>query len=166
MFRNQMIISFFLLILSACASSTIWKLDSIATGEKAFDSARLVYANAIASPLQFEIVGQETGVESFLSLSKHRLTASSEYPNEIEAQFTIEEEKFVERIPLLEGRMRLRLPPELSGRFIEALQEGKKIDILLDGFELTLEPERFSKFYEQVARKADRSVNPLEGSLE
>jgi len=166
MFRNKIFNSFLLLTLSACTATNIWQLDSIATGEKAFDSAKLVYSDPMLSPLRFEVVGQESGIESFISLSKHRLTVSSENPNAIEAQFTIEGEKFVEMIPILEGRMRLRLPPELTGRLIEALQEGKKIDILLDGFEQTLEPERFSKLYEKVAERADRSANPLEGSLE
>ncbi len=140
----------FLLTLTACSTSNIWILDSIATGEKAFDSARLICSNQSLSPLQFEVVALETGIESFLSLSRHRLTASSEDPNAIEAQFTIDGKKFFEMIPLLEGRMRLRLPPELTGRLTRALQEGKKIDILLDGFEQTLEPERFSKLYDQL----------------
>lgn len=132
-----------MLILSACTATNIWQLDSIATGEKAFDSARLVYSDPLHSPLRFEVVGLETGVESFISLSKHKLSPSRDHPNAVEAQFTIDGEKFVEVIPILEGRMRLRLPPELTGRLIEALQEGEKIDILLDGFEQTLEPESF-----------------------
>jgi hypothetical protein len=134
------------LLLSGCAAPTLWQLDSIVTGERAFDSKRLICSDPILSPLQFEVVATEAGTIGFLSLAKYRLTSASH----LEAQFSIDGDKWTEELPILEGRMRLKLPTNLTCRLIEALQSGKKVDILLDGFEQRLDPERFAELYKQL----------------
>ena len=94
MFQNKPFNYLFLLTLSSCTATNIWQLDSIATGEKTFDSSRLVFSDPIHSPLRFEVVSLESGVESFISLSKHKLTPSPDHPGAVETQFTIDGEKF------------------------------------------------------------------------
>ena len=136
-----------LLLLTSCAGPNLWTLDTLATGEKAFNSAKISHVDLNHSPLQFEVVSTKAGVASFLKLTKYQFTSSQEYPGMVEAFVSIDGEKFTEILPILEGRMCLRLPQQLTDRLTRALQDGKKIDIFLDGFGQTLPSEGFSKFY-------------------
>lgn len=127
-----------------------WKLESIATGDRVFDSARLIYSNS-DSPLRFEIVQLETGVEAFLSLMKFKFTSLET----VAMEFLINGERFEETAPLLEGKTRLRLPQETTERLIRALQDGREVVMMVDGFERHLDSERFLEQYKKLAdRKA------------
>jgi hypothetical protein len=122
-----------------------WKLDSIATGVERFDSIRLTYA-AGDSPLRFEIMAVNGGVETFLNLTRHKFT-----PKEaVKVEISIGGEKSIETIPLLEGKMRLRFPLETTERLLGALQEGQEVAIMVDGFEARLSPEGFERQYENL----------------
>jgi hypothetical protein len=134
-----------LVILAGCASSTQWKLDSIATGVEAFDSMRLLYEDS-TSPLRFEIVRLETGIEAFLSLTRYKFSGLEN----ILVQFEIEGVRGEVTLPLLSGKMRIRLPEELTKRFIKALQEGREVVMIVDGSEQHLDPEQFAKKYEKL----------------
>ena len=154
------------LILAGCAGTQSWRLDAIEAGDKAFNYTKLIYIDPKSAPLNFEIICQDTLVEAFLYLTKHKLTPPQEHPQSIDVEFTIDDQRFCESVPLLEGRMRLRLPQELAERLILALQEGKKIDILLDGFQQRLNPECFPKLYAKLVKPTDQLTNRLKGLFE
>jgi hypothetical protein len=120
---------------AACSLSSPWKLESIDTGERLFDSARLIYSDS-TSPLRFEIIQIGGGTEAFLSLTKYKFNPT----REVNIELHINEEKFQATLPLLEGKMRLRFPSELTKLLINALQEGKQITIMADGFNQQLAP--------------------------
>ena len=73
-------------------------------------------------------------VGAFLNLTQFRFKDK----HEIEIFFTIDTKSFTESLPVLEGGMRLRLPEEITREIILALRNGKKVSILVDGFEQTL----------------------------
>ena len=56
---------------------------------------------------------------------------------------------FEETLPLLEGRMRMRLPANITEKMAQALQEGREVRILVDNMESWIFPEQFTKFYGQ-----------------
>lgn len=149
---------FLILIFCGCTAASPWVFESILTGEKTFDAARLVYSDH-DSPLRFEIVRLETGIEAFLSLTKYKFSD----PENIKIEFNIHEEKIIEILPLLEGNMRIRFSSELTMRLIRALQEGKEIAILVDGFEQHLDPGYFVKQYEQLSSQSATFRNPFKG---
>ena len=150
------------------AAVSPWKLDSIAAGDKSFDSARLVYRNPAGnSPLRLEFLRIGTSIDLFLNLSQFTIAPSLLDPASASVRFAIEgEPPFEEPIPLLEGRMRLRFLPETASRVTRALQDGKKVGILVDGFEETIEPERFPKLYEKLAGGSTLLQNPFKGPME
>lgn len=126
-----------------------WKLDSISTGVESFDSARLTYSTA-DSPLRFEIMAAQDGIETFLSLTRHKFTPKED----VKVAISIGGEKSVETIPFLEGKMRLRFPLETTERILRALQEGQEVAIMVDGFEGRLSPERFLSQYENLLERS------------
>ena len=84
----------------------------------------------------------------------------------IKAEFRIGEEKIEETLPLLEGNMRLRCSSQLTERLIVALQEGKEVIILVDGFEERLNPAHFLRAYKKLQAKETFLKNlPLKGLL-
>jgi hypothetical protein len=128
----------------SCAAPQTWTLDTIATGNQAFDSSRLKFASTQAHPpVAFEMIKMGDQVEAFISLTRFRFTS----PEQVKVLFTIGQETFEEALAVNEGAMRVRLLPETTGRVIQALQEGHKVAILIDGFEETLDPEQFSSSF-------------------
>lgn len=144
--------------LAGCTAASPWKLETISTGNRSFDSARLSYSDN-DSPLRFEIVRMETNIEAFLNLKKYKFTPS----DKVKIEFYIDGEKTTETVPFLEGKMRLRLPQETTKRVIEALQEGMEVVIMVDGFEEHIYPELFKKQYEKLAGESALFRNPFKG---
>ncbi|MBM3184179.1 MAG: hypothetical protein FJZ64_02610 [Chlamydiae bacterium] len=148
-----------LLIFTACSAPNPWKYQSIPVDDPIFDSARLTYV--ASSPLQFEIMRLGQEIEGFLNLTKHKFSSSKKT---VKAEFRMGEDKIIAELPVLEGNMRVPLPLPLTNQLISALQEGKEVVILVDGFEERLNPNRFFSFYEKLQRK-DSFINylPLKG---
>lgn len=120
-------------------------MDSIQTGTSSFDSARLRYISEEAhDPLRFEFLKVGQTVEAFLSLERFRFGEK-----EITVAFQMEEESFETRLLVHEGGMRIRLDPESTQIMIEALQKGKEVVILVDGFEKRVKADRFSPSFSQ-----------------
>lgn len=157
-----------LLLLSSCTHSpSHWQLDAIAAGDSAYDSARLRSLNPNAdSPLTFELLKMGNQIEAFLSLTHFQLTPDKETPSLTTVSFFIENENFTEQVPLLEGRMRIRLSLETTERVTQALQEGKKVSILLGSFEKTLDPEQFSQVFARFKGSLPFLQNFLKGPLQ
>ncbi len=136
MFRLILLIET-LFLLTACNAPTSWVTSSIATGNTAFDSTRLQFISSEAHPpLTFEMIQFADHTEAYIYLNRFRFSS-----NPIPIQVTIEEEVYLEEVFIHEGAMRLKLSSELTKRIILALQDGKEVGILIDGFEEKLTPK-------------------------
>lgn len=135
--------SLLLFFLTACASPSLWQLDSVPL------YTRLLYHDPTSpSPLRFELIQHGEEITAYLNLTQHRLSACPSLP----LKLLIRDEVYEEEHPLLEGRMRLRLSSQLTNKLIEALQNGTSVTLSLDGFEETLRSESFTGFYQQLMR--------------
>jgi len=149
--------------LAGCREAN-WKLESIPTGSYSFDTARMVYHDPkSASQLRLEFVRQKNEISSYLNLIRYRFQPLATDPPTVIALISIDGTSWNEPLPVLEGRMRLPLPSSLTQRLISALQEGKKIAILVDGFEEILFPDQFSTFYEKLMGGTIFFQNPFKG---
>lgn len=125
-----------------------------------FQSTRLRYLNPErACPVLFEMLRVENEISTFLSLSRSRWTSS----DTLTATLRIDSQEFQETLPVLEGRMRLRLPPSATTRIISALQAGTEVVILIDGFEEKLRPEQFNSYFEKFTGRGFSLNNFLKG---
>ena len=154
-------------LLAGCAKPTLWEFDSIAAGDKSYDSARLLYQDPESgSHLRLEFLRIGTGVDLFLNLTQYTISPSPLDPSSTLVPLKIGEAPPIEeRAHLLEGRMRLRFEPETASLITRALQEGKRVGILIDGFEETIEPERFGQFYEKLTGSASFFQNLIKGPM-
>lgn len=157
----------YLLVLTAamasCAAPVSWKYDALDAGSAQFDCARLQYLDPrSSSPLRFELsrIGYEIG--AYLNLVQYRLSPHSS----ILVQLKYGDETYEEKIPVLEGKMRLRLSQEMTERLVAALQEGKQVKIAADGFEETLQSESFNPLYQRLVKNSQFLQNILKGSTE
>lgn len=153
------------LLTASCASQSPWLLDGISAGDSAFNSSRLSYTDP-GAPLHFELVRLGNEVEAYLTLARGRLSPSaSEEPSvpSVTALLEIEGEKVEAPLSLREGAMRVRLPHPLAAQITEALQDGKKVGILLDDFAISLEPALFAKRFSQFLGKRFKEENLFTG---
>jgi len=155
-----------LFLAAGCSTSNLWRLDAISAGDAAFDSTRLRFSNPDSdSPVTFEMIKVGDQIESFLNLNQFRW-GSEKNGTSVKGTFVIGEERFDEDLPLREGRMRLRLSSEMTERVILALQDGKKVSILIDGFEETLDPQQFARTYGRFLGKKALFQKILKGPFE
>lgn len=148
-------------ILAACSfTPSPWIADSIAAGDRSFDTSRLRYASSqIHPPLAFEMLRTGGQIEAYLSLNRFRLPSIEP----VKVFFTVEDQSFEEEILVHEGGMRLRLSSETTQWLIETLQDGHKIGILLDDFEETLDPGQFSRSFAKFLEEGYFFQNLLRG---
>lgn len=119
-----------------CSHSSSWVVNSITSGDLAFDFTRARFLSHTAhSILSFEIVKGKEPAESFISLNRFRFQTDP-----VLVEMTIGDETFSEEIHVHEGAMRLKLSSLSTNRIIQALQEGKEVVILVDGFLEKLTP--------------------------
>lgn len=141
----------FILLLSGCAlNNSAWNLDRIASHDTSYSLSKLSFNKENSnSPLGFELTQMGDQVESFLTLSRFY------FPDKKSTtiSFHIENESFEEEAKIHKGRMKIKLSKETTTRLIQALQNGKKIVILLDSFEQVLEQGSFKRLYEQFKGK-------------
>jgi len=105
-------------------------------------------------------------VEAFLALHRNRLSPSSKSANSVNALFLIDGVQYQEEIPLREGGMRVRLSLEMASRLAQALQEGKNVSILIDGYEESLEAGRFARTFSQFLGKQFDDENLFKGLIQ
>lgn len=124
-----------------------------------FDSSRLRYLSD--SPITFEMLRAGNEIEAFLSLTRFRMKQDGK----VKVLFTTPSRSFEDLATIHEGRMRLRLSLEATEKLIQALQDGEKVAIVLDGFEQTLEPGRFSNSFAQFLGERSFYETLLRGTL-
>lgn len=138
------------LILFGCSHPSSWIVHSIAAGDQSFDVSRLRYLSSQAHPpLLFEMINFGQEIETYISLNRFHFTSGKS----IKVSFTIDKEIFETMAPVYEGGMRIRLSHEITLQLIRALQEGKEIAILVDGFEELLKPAQFSSSFARFAKE-------------
>lgn len=141
---RALLISLIVGISSSCSGPNSWAINTIATGDKTFDSSRLRYFSPQAHPpLAFEMIRIGNEIEAFIHLTRFRFTSSEQ----VKVLITIAGETFEDALPVHEGAMRVRLSSETTQRLIQALQKGHEVAILIDGFEETLDPKQFSSSF-------------------
>lgn len=156
-----------LYLLYSCTPASPWQLDAISAGEKTFNSARLKYTGSNnSSPLRFEMTRVGDDIESYLHLVRYSFASSNDNASFVKVFFTLGEEQKEEWIPLLEGAMKLHIPPEMTRQITRALQKGEKVSIVSDDFEEVLSPESFSELYEKLTGSTIFFQNPIKGPLQ
>ncbi len=144
-----------LLLFTACTHKTYWTLDAIAAGDARYDSVRLKYQNQENfSPLRIEFLKMGETIDLILSLTQYSITPTQDNPPSVLVRFAIgNNPPFEEMIPLCVGHMRLRLSQETTEKITKALQEGNKVDILIDDIVETIQSDRFAESYKKFMGK-------------
>jgi len=120
-------------LLAGCSLSDPWSQDGLIEGDGSFASKRLSYTPLAGHPpwrLEFFRDGDELGV--FLSLVQHRFHALDAG---VKVKISVAGEVFEEWTPVFAGGMKIKLSQRLTNTLILALQEGKKVSILVGEWE-------------------------------
>lgn len=145
-------------LLAGCGASDPWRQDGIAAGNTLFDSKRLCYAPLGGyPPWRIELLRVEDQVEAFLSLTQHSfrgIDGSARVRLRVEG-----EEEREELAQVFEGNMKIKLSEEFTRMLILALQEGKKVSILVDEWQETLFAGSFKKKFIQLMDKGQDWLN-------
>ena len=152
-----------LVLLMGCSNSSSWRYDSIPNGETTFESSRLLYSSP-TSHLKLELLKLGEGIQASLYLSLHRFTASSSHS--VKVTLSVDGKEFSEQIAYHEGRMRLSLSKQLTEILLFALQEGKPVAILVDGFQETISPEQFAPCYSKLLNGNTNWLKYIKGPVE
>lgn len=136
----------------------------MATGYPQYDSSRLTYYSPLSHlSLEFLKIGRETA--SYLFLRQFKFIPTSTDAQLTEVAFTIGETEVLESLLLREGRMRLKLSPEVTRQMILGLQEGKQITIVASGIKEIIHPASFEKAFAKFLR-GDEPLNFIRGPFE
>ena len=143
----------FLSILTSCATQGSWTFDNIPSGNVSYDLTRLIYQNKEEfSPLRLELIKMGKNRDLILSFPEYRIIPTN--PEGVIVRFSIDDQPaFEETIPLNQGNMRLHLSQMTAEKIIKGLQEGFKIDIVVDDVKERISPDLFIKNYEKFMKK-------------
>lgn len=144
--KKQVHISLFLL-LWGCAQESSWAFQAIPTTDD-FYFTKLISKDSDFSSLELEFFSNTDKIDAFLSLKTGSISGSIKTLSIYTDDKKIDETAFV-----LKGGMKLKLSDQATQFIIESLLEGKKIDILLDGFSKRLEPDQFAKNYLKLEKR-------------
>ncbi len=155
----------FLFTAGGCSNTPdFWHTDAISTGNPHYDSSRLIYDSPL-SHLKLEFLKTEKNTTAYLFLDQFRFTPNSPGSRSTEVFFTIGETILKESIYLREGRMRLKLSPELTEQIIFSLQEEKEIAIVANELKETIDPSSFQMAFAKFL-KGSEPLNFIKGPLE
>lgn len=151
-------VSILLFLCSCSTSSNNWQIDQISAGNPVYDSTRLRYASS--APITLEMLRVGNDIDAFLSLTRFRIKEGK-----VKVHFTTPAGSFEDLALVHEGNMRVRLSQEATERLIDSLRNGEKVTILLDGFEQTLEPGKFSRSFSEFLGERSFYETLLRGAL-
>ena len=146
------------LLLAGCTAQNPWSYDSIDAGDPLFNSKRLTYTAPNGYP-PWKIECLEMGANKSVSISLMQHRFHSEEPTKIKVSLSIEGDLFEEWTPIFEGLMKVVLSDSMGNLLIQSLQEGKKVGILIGGFEETLEPDLFKKGFVKLGKNSLNWLN-------
>lgn len=140
-----------ILCLVSCANTGPWTLDKISAGNASYDLVRLVYQSKESrSPLRLEFLKMGEASDLVISFTESSIYPSQANPLGAIVYFTLGENlSFEEMVPLSHGNMRLHPSKDSCAKIIKALQEGLKIDIVVDDVEMRISPQGFTKNYNE-----------------
>lgn len=152
---------FFFLFAAGCTSRVSpWKFDLLDAGLAEYNCAKLTYSDEKnSSPLRFEMTRIGYEMASYIYIIQYKLGDGAS----IKVGLQDEDELYEEETPLLEGRMRLRLSKTMTDKLVTALQEGRRVKLVLDGFEQTLESENFLPLYQRLVKNSEFLQNIIQG---
>ncbi len=91
-----------------------------------------------------------------LSFTKYSICPSQTDPLGATVLFTLgENPSFEEMVPLSKGNMRLHPSEETCAKIIKALQDGLKIDIVVDDVAESIPAQGFAKSYDEFKGDAE-----------
>jgi hypothetical protein len=134
-----------------------WFTDTITTGNSEYDSSHLVYDSPL-SHLKLKLLKTKAEVAGYLFLEEYQFEESPKDPHQTEIFLTINGTEFAELLYVREGRMKLKLPSEITRKIIFALQEGGEIDIMASGLNATILSNSFETAYAKFS-KGKESLN-------
>jgi hypothetical protein len=153
---------FFLGFCLGCSPQSKWQLTSIPTGQKNFDSARLSYLTADSlAGLNLDFYYSNGSISSFLSTSGRQICDD----RSAKALIQFQSETIEIPLDLHEGRMRIRLPDELSAKVIFALQNGEIVTISMGSTKQIFQPEEFGPLFQQFKKRKMNLLNSFQGNL-
>jgi len=85
--------------------------------------------------------------------------------DETTAQIRIGSENIEIPLQIHEGRMRARLPHEMTIKAASALQDGQSVAIIVGSLQQNFEPDRFSGLFQQLTKGSNAFLNSIEGPL-
>jgi hypothetical protein len=151
---NYFYLYFLILFATGYSAPNPWSYEVIEAGDPLFDSAKVSYSPTTGyPPWKIELIKTNGEIGVYLSLVQHHLHPLPNEPFKIKLNLSVEERNLEETIPLLEGNMKIRFPSSLALAFIQSLQDGKKVGILIDGLEETIEPDFFKETFSKLDKK-------------
>lgn len=123
-------------------NSSPWSLESIASGNSAFDSKRIIYrSNKPLSEANLEFFCTGTEISGYFSSPGRRFGTGAS----ASARLSIGSECLEEELPLHEGRMRVKLPEEWTFKTVDALKNGQEVGIMVGSIEQIIQPDQLLK---------------------
>lgn len=144
-----------LCLLAGCGRGGDWDYDAISTYHQEFDSKRLSHRPANGyPPWKIELFKTKDGVDMFASLMQHQFSSLAQNSSlaQVTLSFEGEEEKLEDEAFLFEGKMKVYFSDILTKAFIQALQEGKKVSILINTMQETFEPDSFKENFSKLMK--------------
>lgn len=109
-----------------------------------------------------ELMQVNGDIETFVSLSKFQFSSKGQ----VKVSLSVGEDEFEEDVPVNEGRMRLRLSSEMTGKLIQGLQDGEKVVMIVDGFEEIFDTAQFSSTFAKLKGEGSFFKGLLKGPME
>lgn len=136
-------------LLAGCSPTDPWSQDGIMSSDGSFTLKRLSYVPPSGYPpwkIEFFRDGEE--LRAFVSLMQHRFHSVDS--SGVRVRLSLEGEILEELTPVFEGGMKIKLPVRLANSLIRALQEGKKVSILVGEWEETLGAASFKRKFTKL----------------
>lgn len=153
-----------LLFLAGCSTTVIpdfWQVDTIA----AADARRLTYDNP-SSHMKLEFMNLKGELASFLFLDGHQFSPAKMDSTFTEVSLVVDGVEYKERVPLREGKMRLKLSKNMTELLTKALQDQRQVVILTGGFKETFTTATFENAYDHMLNGKYRLTESIRGPLQ
>lgn len=142
-------------ILSSCSRTDFWQNSSIKTGNKEFDSAKLIYpASNYTHDYQLEFLYSEDSLKAYINLYSSKAPIYSEDSELTLLKFMIKDNKYEVIVDRLSGGQRIRLPVEATSLLINLLEENNEVTIFFkEGMKFNISSYNFKKHFKSLKAK-------------
>jgi len=146
----------------SCSRQSNWELSSIPTGQQDFDSARLSYLSTDRlAGMNLDFFCSNGNITAYLSTSGRPISAEES----VKVLVRFQSETFEIPISLHEGKMKVRLPDELTAKTALALQDGEPVTIMIGSTMQTFQPEQFSTLFQKLSKKNNNIFDYFQGII-